>query len=136
MRILKATATFISFAIAALGALGVFAPEILLALGRSLLAPPALYVVAVLRVTFGALLIAVAAETRIPVTLRVFGGFVVAAGLVTPYFGMERSAAIVSWLSEDHALMRGIALAPLLLGLLLVYAINSKRKAVAAELRR
>jgi len=130
MRVPKIIATLMSLAIAALGVLGV-APEALLEFGRSLLVPPALYAVAAVRVVFGVLLIAVAPSSRAPMALRVLGGFIVVAGLVTPFFGVERFVGVVTWLSERLSLIRGFALVPLLLGLLLVYAININRKLAA-----
>jgi len=131
MRILKAIATLMSLAVAVLGLVGVFAPEALLSFGRLLLAPPALYAVAVARVVFGVLLIAVAARSRVPRALRVLGSFIVVAGLITPFFAVERFGGVVVWLSERPTLVRVFALVPLLLGLLLIYVINTNRKVAA-----
>jgi hypothetical protein len=131
MRILKIIATLMSLAVAGLGVLGVVFPEVLLRFGGSLLAPPELYAVAAVRVIFGALLISVAAVSRTPMALRILGGFIVVAGVFTPFFGVERFGGAIAWLSERLSLVRGFALVPVLLGLLLVYAINSNRKLAA-----
>jgi hypothetical protein len=131
MRALKFITAVMCLAIAALGLLGLVVPELLLALGRALLAPPALYAVAAVRVVFGALLIAVASASRGPMTLRILGGFIVVAGLVTPFVSVERFGAAVAWLSEQLLFVRAVALVPLLLGLLLLYAINPKRHVAA-----
>ena len=131
MRVLKIIATLMCLAVAGLGLLGLVAPDVLLAFGRSLLAPPALYVVAAVRVVFGALLIAVAAASRAPLALRILGGLIVIAGLFTPFFGAERFGGAVAWLSERLSLLRWAALVPTVLGLLLVYAITSRRQVAA-----
>jgi hypothetical protein len=131
MRVLKTIATLMSLAVAGLGLLGVVAPDELLGFGSSLLAPPALYAVATARVVFGALLITVARSSRAPIALRVLGSFIFVAGLSTPFLGVERFGGVVASLSEKLWLVRMIAFVPLLLGLLLVYAINSKRKVAA-----
>ena len=132
MRALKIITTLMCLAIACLGALGVVAPEVLLRFARSLLAPPELYAVAAVRVVFGALLISVAGKSRAPTTLRIFGGLIVVAGLFTPFLGAERFGGVIAWLSEQLSLVRAFALVPVLMGLLLIYAINSTRKVVAA----
>ena len=69
MRFLQLVVTLMSLAIGGLGVLGISAPAVLLDLGRTLLAPPALYGVAAVRVVFGALLISVATASRQPVIL-------------------------------------------------------------------
>ena len=131
MRVLKIIATLLSLAIVCLGALGVVAPEVLLRVAGSLLAPPQLYTVAAVRVVFGALLILVARASRAPTALRIFGGLIVVAGLFTPFFGVERFGELIAWLSERLSLLRGFALVPVLVGLLLIYAINSNREVAA-----
>ena len=131
MKVLKLIATLMSLAIAALGVLGLVAPNVLLDFGRSLTAPPALYGVAAVRVVFGALLISVAASSRAPRALRVIGIFIVVAGLLTPFFGAEQFGGFVTWLSDRMDFLRAIALLPLLFGLLLVYAINANQRATA-----
>ena len=129
MKVLKALATVMSLAIAGLGVVGVVAPAVLLEFGRSLLTPPALYWVAAVRIVFGALLILVATESRMPRTLRVIGILIVVAGLLTPLFGTERFGEAIAWFSAQAPfLIRAVALAPLVIGLFFVYAINSHRR--------
>jgi hypothetical protein len=82
MKVFKLVTTVMSLAIAGLGVVGVVAPAVLLESGRSLLAPPVLYCVAAVRVVFGARLILVATESRMPRTLQVIGIFIVVAGLL------------------------------------------------------
>lgn len=132
MKFLKLVATVMSLAIAGLGVLGVAAPAVLLEFGGSLLAAPALYWVAAVRVVFGALLILVAAESRMPRTLRVIGILVVVAGLLTPLLGTERFREAFTWFSgQGPLLVRATAVLPLIVGLFFVYAINSHRRVAA-----
>ena len=134
MKLLKLVATVMSLAIAGLGGWGVVAPAALLAFGGSLLAPPALYWVAAVRVVFGSLLILVAAESRMPRTLRVVGVFFVVAGLLTPLFGTERFHEAFTWFSgQGSLLVRAVAVLPLIIGLFFVYALNSHRRAASQE---
>jgi hypothetical protein len=129
MKPLKLVATVISLAIAGLGVLGVAAPAVLLAFGGTLLEAPALYWVAAVRVIFGALLVVVAAESRMPGALRVVGVLIVVAGLLTPFFGTERLREAFDWFSgQGPLLVRIVALLPLLIGLFFVYAINAHRR--------
>lgn len=129
MKVLKVVATVMSLAVAGLGVLGVVAPTVLLEFGRSLLSPPALYWVAAVRIVFGALLILVARESRLPRTLRVIGILIVVAGLLTPLFGTERFGEVLAWFSGRASfLVRAIALVPFVIGLFFVYAINTNRR--------
>ena len=132
MKFLKLVATLMSLAVVGLGVLGISAPAVLLEFGRSLLAPPALYGVAAVRVVFGGLLISVATASRLPRTLRVIGVFMVVAGLLTPLFGTDRSVEAFTWLSGQGLLfIRTVAILPVLLGMFLVYAINAHRRGPA-----
>jgi uncharacterized membrane protein len=129
---LKVLATVMSLGIAGLGVLGVAAPAVLLQFGGSLLAAPALYLVAAVRVVFGALLILVSAESRMPRALRVVGVLIVVAGLLTPLFGAERFREAFTWFSgQEPWLLRAVAVLPLIIGVFFVYAINSHRRVAA-----
>ena len=134
MNILKFLATLMSLAIASLGVLGVAAPGVLLEFAGSLLVPPALYGVAAVRIVFGALLVLVATESRMPRTLRVIGVLIVVAGLLTPLLGAERTASILAWMSAQAPLLvRAVAVVPVLVGAFFAYAINPRRRAAAAQ---
>ncbi len=108
-----------SLAIAGLGVLGVAAPALRLEFAGSLLAPPALYGVAAVRVVFGVLLVLVATESRTPRALRVIGVVLVVAGLLTPLFGTERLALFLTWFSGQ---------APLLIRLCACHQLSSPRR--------
>ena len=101
MPIANLLAMALGFVVAATGVLGVAAPSALLELGRSLQSASALYVAAAVRVAFGAILIWAAPNSRTPRTLRILGIFIIIAGLVTPFFGVERSRAILDWWSTQ-----------------------------------
>ena len=129
MKILKVVATLMSLAIAGLGVVGLVAPAVLLEFGRSLLAPPALYWVAAVRVIFGVLLILVATQSRMPRTLRVIGALIVVAGILTPLFGIERIGEVFDWISAQASfLVSVIAILPFGIGLFFVVAINTYRR--------
>ncbi|KAB2966276.1 MAG: hypothetical protein F9K18_05810 [Thermoanaerobaculia bacterium] len=132
MRILRLVTTLLSVAVAGLGAVGVVAPAALIDFGRSLLAPPAIWWVAAVRVVFGALLIAAAAGSRMPRTLRGVGAVLVVAGLATPWFGTGRfREAFEAFLSQGPALVRAAALLPLVFGLLLAYLVQPRPRAAS-----
>ena len=132
MRALKLFAVALSLAIACLGLVGIAAPGVLLEFARCLLVPPALYGVAAVRVGFGALLIAVAAASRMPTVLRVFGTFIVIAGLLTPFVAVAWFPEILAWLSEPGLpLLRVLAVLPLVIGLFLAYVIHSQPRSAA-----
>jgi uncharacterized membrane protein len=114
------------------GAVGVLAPSVLLDFGRSLLNPTALYVVAALRVVFGALLLWLARLSRMPRTVRVIGIIIVIAGLLTPVFGVERSAAVFTWWSnQDPLLVRIPAAVAVMFGAFIVYVLSHGRRIAA-----
>ena len=129
MNFLQIVTTVLSLAVAGLGVVGVVAPVVLLDFGRSLLAPPAIYWVAAVRVVFGALLILVAAPSRMPRTLRWIGIVLIVAGLATPWFVTGQSRAASAWLAEQGpALVRAVALLPLAFGLLLAHLVRPRSR--------
>lgn len=129
MRYLKLLARVLGAAIAAIGIFGVVAPSSLLEFGRSLQTPGALYVIAAVRVGFGAVLLSVASASRMPRTLRVIGIVVVVAGLLTPWFGVERTQAMVGWLSQhDPLFIRAWVSLAIVFGMFVIYAVGSPRR--------
>jgi hypothetical protein len=91
---MKLLAGAIALIIAATGVVGVISPSLVLELARSLLTPGALYVVAAVRITFGVVLVYVASASRLPRTIRILGTVIIVAGVLTPFFGVERSRAV------------------------------------------
>jgi uncharacterized membrane protein YidH (DUF202 family) len=132
MRIVKLLAMALGLIIAAIGVLGVAAPSVLLDFGRSLQTTNALYIVAAVRVVFGTILLSVAPASRTPKILRVFGVFIIIAGVITPFFGVERSRAIFDWWSTQGSFFtRAWAIVAVAFGLFIVYAITSPRRSAA-----
>ena len=132
MKLPKLLATVMGALIAAIGVVGIAVPSILLEFGRSLQTPSALYVVAAIRVIFGAVLVWVAAASRMPRTLRVIGVVIIVAGLLVPWFGVERTQAMLGWFSSQGSLvMRAWASMAVIFGLFIIYVVNSPRRAAA-----
>jgi uncharacterized membrane protein len=98
------------------------APDALLSLGRSVITPGGLYVIAGLRIVFGLVFVLAAPASRAPRTLRVLGVIVIIAGLATPWFGVARARAVLDWwASAGPSFIRLAACAAMAIGGLLVY---------------
>jgi hypothetical protein len=114
------------------GVLLVATPSAVLEFGRSILSPSVLYIAAVVRIIFGAVLLWVAPVSRAPKTLRVLGAVLIIAGAVTPFVGVERSRVVFDWMQAQGPLFtRTWASVAAVLGILIVYAIIAPRKFAA-----
>lgn len=123
MPIANVFAMTLGLVVAAIGVLGIAAPSTLLELGRSLQSAGGLYVVAVVRVGFGSVLVWAAPNSRAPRTLLVLGIFIIIAGLVTPFLGVERSRAVFDWwLTQGSYFTRAWPIVAVGLGLFIAYA--------------
>jgi uncharacterized membrane protein len=132
MRSAKILATALGLLIVAIGVLGVATPSVLLEFGRSLQTTNALYIVAGVRVIFGAVLLWVAPPSRTPKILRVLGVLIIVAGMFTPFFGVERSRAMFDWWSTQGPLFTRVwAIVAVVFGLFIVYVITSPRRSAA-----
>ena len=132
MHHLKPLTIVLGAVIAAIGLLGVAAPALLLEFGRSLQTVGSLYAVAAVRVAFGVLLFCVAPVSRMPKLLRVLGAAIILAGLSTPFFGVERTQAMLAWWSgQGHVFMRASASVAVVVGLFIIYAVTSPGRAAA-----
>lgn len=110
--------------IAAVGLLGIAAPARLLAIARGFATPAGLYAATAIRLFVGAAVFLAAPASRAPTALRLLGIAIVAAGLVTPWIGLERSQAFVRWFSaRGSAFQRGWGALALALGLSLCFAV-------------
>jgi hypothetical protein len=110
--------------IAALGGLGVIAPERLLDTVRRFQSPAGLYAAAAIRVVLGAALFLAADTSRSPEVIRGLGIFVFVAGLVTPFFGVERYRALLDWWSaRGEVFVRAWAAFAVAFGLGLAYLV-------------
>ena len=120
--------------VSAIGILGLVVTSALLEFGRSLQTPAALYIVAAVRVGFGAVLVRVAPVSRTPKILRVLGVFIIIAGVLTPFFGIERSRAIFEWWStQGSTFTRAWACVAVVFGLFIVYAVAARRRSTASQ---
>jgi hypothetical protein len=114
-----------------IGITGVVAPETLFAMMRYAGTPAGLYAAAVGRVAVGVVLIMVAPRSRAPGLLRGLGGLIMLAGMMTPFFGVERTRAVLEWAStQGTALIRAGAALALALGGLLAFAVSPVRRTV------
>src|SRR6266571_780106 len=132
MHTAKLLAMAMGLIIASIGVFGMATPSALLELGRSLQTPSALYIVAAVRVIFGALLLWVAPISRTPKTLRVLGVLIVIVGVLTPFIGVERSRAMLDWWSTQGLLFTRLgAGVAVVFGLFIVYAVTTPRRSSA-----
>lgn len=106
--------------------IGFAAPDLRLALERSVMTPAGLYAIAALRIAIGLVFVLAATASRAPRTLRVLGLIVIIAGLTTPWFGVARARAVVNWFeSASPLLMRLVAVVGMALGGFLVYVFRT-----------
>ena len=118
--------------LAGIGIVGIVAPSVLLDLGRSLDTVTGLYIVAAVRIAVGALLLSIAGRSRLPTALRVIGAFLIVAGIATPFFGVERTRAIVDWWSaQGPGFVRAMAGLAVAFGIFFIYAVMPRRGASA-----
>jgi hypothetical protein len=111
------------------GVVGIFTPNSLMTIGRYVVTPVGLYVIAAVRVAIGLVLMLVAPISRVPRTLRVVGAVVLVAGLATPLFGVERTRAIFDWAStQGTALIRVVAGLVLATGGFVAFAVTAGRR--------
>ena len=120
----------LGFFMSAIGILGFAAPSVLLELGRSLQSAGGLYVVAAVRIGFGTILFWAAPDSRTPRILRVLGMFIVIAGLVTPFIGVERSRVMFDWWwTQGPFFTRAWPLVAVGLGLFIAYSTSPRGSA-------
>ena len=130
---MKLLALVIAAVIIAIGVVGLITPATLLAIGQSVTTPIGLYVIAGVRVCIGVVLLVTASASRMPRTVRLAGAVVVMAGIATPIFGVERSRAVLEWLTaQGPALVRGDALVAMAVGAFMIYAIGPVRRHAGA----
>src|SRR5262245_49910302 len=103
-------------------------PAALLEAARFAQSEVGLYVAAIARVAIGLVLVGAAVASRAPRTLRIVGAFTIVAGIITPFFGVERVRAMVEWWSAQGVpVVRSVAAAAGLLGLFIIYALAPRR---------
>ncbi len=121
---MRLVAIVLGLAIVALGAVGIASPPRLLGIVGLLQTRAGLYLAAVVRLVLGAALFLSAADSRAPEVLRVLGVVIVVAGLITPFFGLERYRRLLDWWSaRGPTFVRVWAVFAAAFGLGLVYAL-------------
>ena len=127
---MRLLALLIALLIMVAGLTGILAPDRLLALRQYVVTPVGLWVITALRVGIGLVLIQVARISRAPRTLRALGAVVIVAGLATPFFGVERSRAVLDRAAtQGRALMLVEGCVALALGVFLAFAVTARRPA-------
>ena len=117
-------ALVLSICIAALGALGVIAPDRLAAFVRSFQTRAGLYSVGAIRIVLGIALVFAAPGSRAPGFIWVLGIVVFVAGLITPVIGVERFRRLTDWwLDRGPWFARIWGFVAFALGLLLAYTV-------------
>ena len=81
------------------------APDLRLSLESWVITPAGLYAIAALRIAIGLVFVLAAPASRAPGTLRVLGFLVIIAGLMTLWFGVARSRAVLNWLASAGPLL-------------------------------
>jgi len=110
--------------IIAIGAMGVLFPPRLIDFVRRFQSRQGLYLAAAIRLAFGGSLFLVASSSRAPGLVGGLGIFLIAAGVITPFFGVERFQRLLDWwAARGPGFIRAWAAFALLFGLLLAYAI-------------
>jgi hypothetical protein len=128
-RAVKTLAFVIALSIMAVGAIGIFTPSGLVWIARHSITAGELYFFAGFRVAFGVLLLSVASASRAPRTLRVVAFIPIAAGIATPFIGVEHAPAIIEWWAQQGSgVVRVTAGLVLALGGFLAYACTSDRR--------
>jgi len=121
---MTAVALVLSLAIAALGLVGVISPQRLVDVVRRFQSPTGLCVAAALRLVMGATLYVAAPSSRQPAVLLVLGVFVFAAGIATPFFGVDRFRRLLDWwTARGTGFLRAWAAFAFAFGLLLARAL-------------
>ena len=120
-------AFMLSLLIAGIGAVGVLAPSVLIALLTHMRGPFGLYFAAALRIVLGTALFLAAPRSRAPRVFRVLGALTIVAGLALPFLGVERFDALLAWwTAQGDTTTRVWAAGALMFGLLVAYGIIPK----------
>ncbi len=110
---------------AVLGAVGMVSPASLEGISSFAPTPIGLYTAAGIRILLGVALMVVASRSRVPKTLWAFGMFLVVAGLMLPFLGVEFIRGIIDWwLALGPGFLRAWGVTSILFSALLAYAVT------------
>jgi len=125
----KYLAWLVAALLLAVGAAAIVSPESVVRL-RSLAATQAgLLVIASVRIAIGVILIMSAPASRTPKLLQALGAVALLAGLATPFFGVERTKAVLDWeAAQGPMLMRVLGVFVAALGGLLGFVLSPARR--------
>ena len=82
-----------------LGGVGALSPPAFLAIVRRLTSLQGFYILAILRIAFGALLYLAAPVSQMPTLIEVTGIVLFVSGVVTPFFSHRRYRKVIEWWS-------------------------------------
>ncbi len=116
-------ALVLSLLLAALGALGMASPQRFLSVVRFFEAPTGLYLTAALRVVLGVALFFSAPMSRAPEVMRIAGVIFIVAGIIAPFYALQRSRKPPRLLAGTGVGVRGWSAITFVLGLSLAYAL-------------
>lgn len=122
-------AFMIGILVVALGIFGLVLPDYFVRLVHLFQAPPIIYVAAIVRITFGIVLVLAAPASRATIALRILGIVIVVGGALTPFISVRLADLILGWWSWGPGIVRAWAAAALLLGVFIIYATGHKRRA-------
>jgi hypothetical protein len=129
---MRSAALLVGLLIAAVGIVGLAAPDQLVSAGQYFVTPSGLYLAAAIRITFGIVLIGAAPGTSTPTTLRVFGLLILVNGVLTVFVGIDRARAILEWWSaHGPTVTRLFAALALAFGTFLIYSVIAGRRSPA-----
>ena len=107
-----------------LGLMGIVSPESLVRFARLWQRPGGLWLAAAIRIVLGVAMLMAAPESRAPLALRILGVFIIIAGVITPFYGMERFSKMLNWwATRSVAFKRAWASVALLFGVFLIYVV-------------
>ena len=123
-RVSVVLALCISLLLLVQGLIGLAVPAVFAGIVRFMQTSPAIYAAAAVRVAVGSVLLQAAATSRLPIFLRILGGFILLGGLLTPFVGRQFAEVILGWWSsQGSALVRVFAAISLALGLVTGFAV-------------
>lgn len=126
---MKYFAWLVALFVIAAGLASLVAPDRVLALRSLMATQTALLVIAVIRIAIGVVLIMAAPASRAPKVLQVSGALLLGAGLATPFFGVERTKAVLEWeAAQGPSLIRAVGVVVTALGGSLAFLLTPRTK--------